>query len=338
MRFYISSALIFVVFSSLSQAQVTSATSSGRNAGMPDPSQRNEAQILKTIDDAGRYFKRALYNLQDNRRNDARAQFNESVETFLRNGVDIEISLHLFECYHQLIETIYQIEFPKKDAPPQIKSLSVTCGWNIDSNLADKIAKLSDNGSTNQRGFTEQKFSEDPSKIDEQKFSNSKNDTSSRRNVRIVRAITGDTVETLARRNGANPIEVAKFNGLFVTTKLDSGREIKIPNDFESSALADSSIDLKLTPEDEALILGKKPVQAKDGKVQAVMDYFNENLNDPYSMRFVRWSPISKHYLNGLPFWKTRVKFRAKNSFGAYILREWTFLIQKGRVVKIITQ
>ena len=46
---------------------------------------------------------------------------------------------------------------------------------------------------------------------------------------RIVRAQSGDTVAKLATRNGADPTEVAKYNGLLPNSVLGAGREIKIP-------------------------------------------------------------------------------------------------------------
>ncbi|MEZ5346735.1 MAG: transglycosylase SLT domain-containing protein [Pyrinomonadaceae bacterium] len=48
-------------------------------------------------------------------------------------------------------------------------------------------------------------------------------------NIRVVKALQGDTVEKLALRHKASPVEVAKFNGLLTTSRLNSGREIKIP-------------------------------------------------------------------------------------------------------------
>lgn len=47
--------------------------------------------------------------------------------------------------------------------------------------------------------------------------------------IRVVKAVSGDTVSKLAARYGANPTEVAKFNGLLVNSVLGAGREIKIP-------------------------------------------------------------------------------------------------------------
>lgn len=48
-------------------------------------------------------------------------------------------------------------------------------------------------------------------------------------NVRIVKAQAGDTVAKLATRHGADPTEVAKYNGLLPNSVLGAGREIKIP-------------------------------------------------------------------------------------------------------------
>jgi len=49
-------------------------------------------------------------------------------------------------------------------------------------------------------------------------------------NVKVVKAQAGDTISKLATRNGADPTEVAKFNGLLPNSVLGAGREIKIPN------------------------------------------------------------------------------------------------------------
>lgn len=48
--------------------------------------------------------------------------------------------------------------------------------------------------------------------------------------VKVVKAVAGDTVAKLAVRNGADPAEVAKYNGLLPNSVLGAGREIKIPS------------------------------------------------------------------------------------------------------------
>ena len=46
---------------------------------------------------------------------------------------------------------------------------------------------------------------------------------------RVVKARAGDTVAKLAAREKADPVEVAKYNGLLPNSVLGAGREIKIP-------------------------------------------------------------------------------------------------------------
>lgn len=181
-RFFNITAILIFAFASIIQAQVTSSVSNGRNSGKPDQAQQADAQFLKIKEDSGKHFKQGLFYLTDNRRDKAREEFDSSIEVFLISTVDVQRNQPLRECYEQLIETIYRMEFPNNQVP-QIRSLSGTCGWNIDGKLADDIAKKSQStplGQTNsdstlasvvgnqtpsndaQNGFTEQSFEASP--------------------------------------------------------------------------------------------------------------------------------------------------------------------------------
>jgi predicted nucleic acid-binding Zn ribbon protein len=54
-----------------------------------------------------------------------------------------------------------------------------------------------------------------------------------------------------------------------------------------------------------------------DSSVSQVRVWLKENLNDPKSLEFIEWSKVVK---NGNGSFKVRVKYRAKNSFGGYIV------------------
>ncbi|HEY0657105.1 MAG TPA: transglycosylase SLT domain-containing protein, partial [Pyrinomonadaceae bacterium] len=123
-------------------AQITSSSASGRNGNKPQEAEQAEAILNKISSDAGIYFKQGLLSLKDNRRSDTGEQFNKSVEVFLMSGVNVRASQKLQDCYSQLIETIYRIEFPSDAQLPQIRSLSATCNWNIENGLADDIATI----------------------------------------------------------------------------------------------------------------------------------------------------------------------------------------------------
>ena len=175
-------AILFFLFSTNIQAQITSTVSSGRTDSTTEQARQAEARVRQITDDAGRYFKQGLFHLQDNRRPEAREDFDKSVEVFLMSGVDVQRNQNLRECYSQLIETVYRMEFPSNQQP-QIRSLSATCTWNIDNKLADDVAKLvqpAQTKTTNENamlssvvsnkpaaddlalGFTEQKFEVSP--------------------------------------------------------------------------------------------------------------------------------------------------------------------------------
>ncbi len=141
-----------------------------------------EQKVNQITKDSGIYFKQGLYHLVDRRGNEARGEFDKSVEVFLRSGVNVKRNKKLRECYNQLIETIYRIEFPSSGQQANLRGLSAVCGWNIKTDLADTVAKGFRSAPANSEdklisspksystttaqnvkvGFTEQKFEPSP--------------------------------------------------------------------------------------------------------------------------------------------------------------------------------
>jgi hypothetical protein len=174
-----SVSLVFILsfVTSLVYGQVTSSSASGRNADKMQEVAQREARFNQLTAEVGDHFKKGLFYLQDNRRSDARKEFDKTIEVFLLSNVNVQGNEKLLGCFGVLSETIYRIEFPTSDKPANIRSLSTICGWNIDNDLADKIAKVvqtvpsvstdstalvasrSNGNQTNViQGFTEQKF------------------------------------------------------------------------------------------------------------------------------------------------------------------------------------
>jgi hypothetical protein len=84
----------------------------------------------------------------------------------------------------------------------------------------------------------------------------------------------------------------------------------------------------------ERVVLGEKPMQSSwDGDVVPVKNYLRAALNDYDSSEFVEWSPVSKVYLGKEPYWGVRLRLRAKNAFGAYIMRDTYYYIRNNQVV-----
>lgn len=227
-------------------------------------SRNAQSQIDKILEDSGKHFKDGLSALSSGRASESGKEFDRSVETFLSSTINIQRDSKLQACYAQLIETIYRIEFPTDSAPPQLRALSLTCGWkwnDSDHKLADEVLaflKISskrsratidlkpDSGkdkTDSQRyvGFSSQQF--EPSSLDELSrleltldemeidgvYRNDVNNAGDLVNVKTVKAQAGDTVSKLSVRNGVDPTEVAKYNGLLPNSVLGYGREIKIP-------------------------------------------------------------------------------------------------------------
>lgn len=154
--------------------------------------------------------------------------------------------------------------------------------------------------------------------------------------VLLVKAQAGDTVTKLATRYGVNALEVARYNGLLPNSILGAGREIRILKTREKTVISTAPSTTVYTRIDPLqLTIGPKP-RLKDGQVEVVMDYFNEVLHDPYSMRVVRWSPITESYCDSGPCWRVSVKYRARNVMGAYVLTERVFYMRNNAIVSTL--
>lgn len=184
LKIFYTTAFLFFIFNSFADGQITSSVSSGRSDVRTQEAQQAEARVNQITNEAGRYFKQGLLSIQDNRRQQAGEDFDKSVEVFLMSSVNVNSNQKLNNCYSQLIETIYRMEFPSNQQP-QIRSLSATCGWNVENQLADNVvAKLAEKpvqtttnktndtaltaaaGNNNlpgaSQGFNEQKFEASP--------------------------------------------------------------------------------------------------------------------------------------------------------------------------------
>ena len=83
-----------------------------------------------------------------------------------------------------------------------------------------------------------------------------------------------------------------------------------------------------------------KPVEAKrdvvynsswDGSVQQVERYLQQTLKDPDSFDAISWSPVLKTPTGGFA---VRCKYRAKNSFGGYVIEQFVFFMDAdGKVI-----
>lgn len=82
--------------------------------------------------------------------------------------------------------------------------------------------------------------------------------------------------------------------------------------------------------------IGEKPENSEwDAAVRPVTKYLETHLKDPNSVEYIGWSPVHLCHVEGKPFWRVRAKYRAKNSFGGYVIEEKLFYMRHKQVVAV---
>jgi LysM repeat protein len=287
--------ILIVIFSVSVIAQITESTSTGRNNSKPDQAEKAEARIRQVTKDSGRYFNQGLLNLQDNRHSQAREDFDKSVEVFLISGINIQSSKELRECYNQLIETVYRMEFPADQKPVNIKGLSAVCSWSIKEDLADKVSNL---------------VKTNPNKVSTDENSNDKS--------LIASAANSGT------RDDFNPVGFTEQK--YEPSPLDELSKLEI-NEEELNINLNTSIIIK-----NPLPAGTEPV-FNNGKVQSIIKYIYDTFHNPYTVKYLNWSKPYLIQIGDKLYWTVSVKLRAKNLFNAYVLQVINFYIQNGKVI-----
>jgi hypothetical protein len=145
---------VLVVQAAAVYGQVPVGGSSARN--IPTAVQQSEEQVSRVITVAEDHFRKGKLNLDDNKRDQARDEFDKAVDSILESGLDVRASQRLQGFYLELVERIYREEVPLGRTPVQ-------------GNVSELVAQ---NGNPTQKaieppqiGFRDQKF--EPSPLDE---------------------------------------------------------------------------------------------------------------------------------------------------------------------------
>jgi membrane-bound lytic murein transglycosylase D len=118
---------------------------------IPNAVQQSEDRVSKIIARAEDHFRKGKLNLEDNKREQARDEFDRAVDSILESGLDVRASQKLQTYYLELVERIYREEVPLQNAPAANTSL-------VAQNTQTPPPPP-------QIGFSEQKF--EPSPLDE---------------------------------------------------------------------------------------------------------------------------------------------------------------------------
>ena len=152
-RVAVLTALVASAASTFAQIPVASSART-----IPTEVEQSESRITQIMTRAEDHFRKGKLNLEDNKREQARQEFDKAVDSILESGFDVRASQRLQTYYLELVERIYREEVPLQQnvAPSAVNAQLVA--QNTQDPAAQKPAPP-------QVGFRDQKF--EPSPLDE---------------------------------------------------------------------------------------------------------------------------------------------------------------------------
>lgn len=154
------------VLALIAPAAIINAQTTGSSARyIPTEVEKLDGRVTQVIDKAEVHFKQGQLNLADNKREQARDEFDKAVDSILESGMDVRANQRLQTFYLELIERIYRLEVPQQQFAPQTSSPFALVAQTSPSTTGN--GRLQDGGGQEapQVGFREQKF--EPSPLDE---------------------------------------------------------------------------------------------------------------------------------------------------------------------------
>src|SRR5437588_5051653 len=100
----------------VAQAQIPGGSSARE---IPTEVQKTDTRVDQIIERANAHFKKGKLNLEDNKREQARDEFDKAVDDILMSGLDVRASQKLQTFYLELVEKIYREEVPLVQVAPQ---------------------------------------------------------------------------------------------------------------------------------------------------------------------------------------------------------------------------
>ena len=158
-RFFVATAAFS--FPGLIQAQGPGGSSARE---IPTEVQRSDPRVDQIIERANDHFRRGKLNLEDNKREQARDEFDKAVDEILLSGMDVRANQRLQTFYLQLVERIYREEVPVvvQTPQPQQNATPVIAQGAPNSTIEAEVAKAQPKQPA--IGFRVQGF--DPSPLD----------------------------------------------------------------------------------------------------------------------------------------------------------------------------
>ena len=154
----------FLIALATPAAFVNAQTSGSSARYIPTEVEKLDGRVTQVINKAEDHFRKGKLNLDDNKRDQARDEFDKSVDSILESGMDVRANQRLQTFYLELIERIYRLEVPQPQFAPQKPSPFTLVAQNPLAVVG--LGRIQDaRQEPPQIGFREQKF--EPSPLDE---------------------------------------------------------------------------------------------------------------------------------------------------------------------------
>jgi len=126
--------------------------------------QKTDPRVDQVIERANDHFRKGKLNLEDNKREQARDEFDKAVDEILMSGLDVRASQRLQTFYLELVEKVYREEVPLTQVTPQQNVTPVVAQGQANPNVTQtELAKIEPPKQI-LIGFRQQGF--DPSPLD----------------------------------------------------------------------------------------------------------------------------------------------------------------------------
>ena len=336
MRIYLVAILsvYFFCFTASTTAQIPAA----KNArGSPTEVENSENRVSQIIATAEAHFKQGKDRLKLNQRDKAREEFDRAIDSIIESGFDVRDNERLETFYLELIERIYgeEVQLGKAAGNDGPKNVAGFRDQSFVANRNDELSKPMGSQATKSVRPTSNSDSE---RLRREYLSSIKEYKASLE--RLLGIYERNLRQAEERFASAKQLYA---NGLILRTQLDDAARLlnverdKVASTRKRISNADNEVAMALL-ESKQLIEGSRsagpmPTQLPNGQIPVVVRYLNDNLHDPYSMKLLKWSKPRIVYKVDQPFWYVTLRMRAKNGFGAYILREVGFYLKNNKVV-----
>ena len=123
---------------------------------IPTEVEQSEGRIQQIMTRAEDHFRKGRLNLEDNKRNEAREEFDRAIDSILESGYDVRASQRLQTYYLELVERIYREEVPLQQQTAPINTQLVAQNTQTQDQKPAPAPQI---------GFRDQKF--EPSPLDD---------------------------------------------------------------------------------------------------------------------------------------------------------------------------